>query len=73
MSSDGDGKPLPEADIFQVMIYMARNLALDGELDPSREALCWALWNTQLDVMGLPAQDLEEMRRTFGTGGPRDG
>ena len=64
-SSDGEGNPLPEKDIFQVMVFMARNLALNGELDPGREKICWAIWNAQLDAMDLPPQDLEKTRRLF--------
>ncbi len=65
-SSDADGNALPERDIFQVMVLMARNLAINGELDKSREGLCWAIWNAQLDEMSLPPQDLEDARRRFG-------
>ncbi len=65
-SSDGEGKPVPQVEIFQVMLFMARDLALNNELDPGREKLCWAMWNCQLQAMGLPEQDLDDIRRKFG-------
>lgn len=65
-SSDADGGSLPPKKIFQAMMFIARNLAINGELDSGREGMCWAIWNSQLSAMGLPPQDLEEVRRKFG-------
>lgn len=69
-SSDASGDELPAKDIFQAMVFMARNLALNGDLDEGRESMCWAIWNAQLAGMDLPPQDLEEARRIFGPGEP---
>lgn len=69
-SSDAKGENLPPKDIFQAMIFIARRLAINGELDKGREAMCWAIWNAQLNALDLPEQDLEEVRRLFGPGEP---
>lgn len=65
-SSDAEGNPLPEKDIYGAMMIIVRNLALNGELDEFREKMCWAIWNGELIARGQPAQDLDDVRQKFG-------
>lgn len=64
-SSDGEGNSLSDRYIFNNLVFIARNLAIRGELDKTREEVCWLLWNMQLQQMGMPEQGLEEARRIF--------
>ncbi len=66
-SSDAAGKPLAAQKIFEAVIFIARSLAINGELDIGREKMCWAIWNAQLSALDMPPQDLETVRRKLET------
>lgn len=64
-SRQHDGRPLPADEIYKVVMFLCRKLAMEGELGKGREGLCWAFFNANVEAMGHPPQNLEEVRKLF--------
>ena len=69
-SRQHDGGPLPAVEIYELIMLLCRKLAMDGELGETREAMCWAFFNANLELMGLNPQDLDRARKLFAGEGP---
>lgn len=62
-SRQQDGRSLPEDEIYKIVTFLCRKLAINGELSEDKEALCWAFFNANVQAMGHTPQDLDEVRK----------
>jgi len=65
ITSDHRRQELPSAEVYKMVLLMARQLAIGGTLTPQMTTICWDMFNSNLIMMGLPQQNLGKVRAMF--------